>query len=133
VKARNTTTATIPADADLRCEASGVPDNYRYITWEHTWPGHAPVLRSYPGSDVLQLPGLTYEFSGYYKCRVENGAMFSRNPNAGVGSAYLKVQGTCFISQCYTCRCLRIFDCYIYLETSMKMNCLRYTIVCFRC
>ena len=91
VIASNTTTKAM--SAELRCEASGVPDNYTYITWEHTWLGHGPVVRSYPGRNVLHLEALTYEYSGYYTCRVRNGARFSRNPNAGVGSAYLHVQG----------------------------------------
>ena len=77
----------------LLCDAKGVPDRYTYITWEHTWPGHALVLRSYPGSEVLHLNNLTYEYSGYYTCRVGNGVGASRNPTAGVGKAYLLVEG----------------------------------------
>jgi len=79
---------------DLRCVPNGVPDNYTYTLWEHTWPGHAPVLRSFSGSEVLRLENLTHGYSGFYTCRVENGARYSRNPNAGVGSAYLQVQGS---------------------------------------
>ena len=93
VNATNTTTAAV--FADLRCVASGKPDNYSYISWDFKWPGHAPVVKSYTGMNVLHLEALTYEYSGYYTCRVENGALYSRNPNAGVGSTYLQVQGKC--------------------------------------
>jgi len=91
VKATNT---SITANsAALTCDASGVPDSYTYLTWEHTWPGHASVLRTFPGSEVLYLGNLTYQDSGIYTCRVENGAKYSRNKNAGVGSTYFLVQG----------------------------------------
>jgi len=92
VKVTNTTTNAVTMD--VRCEAVGVPANYTYIRWDHTWPGHTSVLRSYPGSEVLRLHGLTYEYSGYYTCRVENGVKSSVNPGAGVGRAYLLVEGT---------------------------------------
>jgi len=88
----NTTTTNVTTD--LRCKAQGVPDSYTYVTWEHTWPGNALVLRSYPGSKVLHLNNMTYEYSGYYTCRVENGVRASRNPKAGVGTAYLQIEGT---------------------------------------
>ena len=88
-----TNTTATNVTTDVRCEAQGVPDRYTYITWEHTWPGHALVLRSYPGSEVLHLNNLTYEYSGYYTCRAENGVRASRNPRAGVGTAYLQVEG----------------------------------------
>ena len=87
----NTTATNVTTD--VRCEAQGVPDKYTYITWEHTWPGHGIVLRSYPGSEVLHLNNLTYEYSGFYTCRVENGVRASRNTGAGVGTAYLLVEG----------------------------------------
>ena len=91
VSVTNTTTTSVTTD--VRCEARGVPDRYNYTTWEHTWPGHALVLRSYPGSEVLHLNNLTYEYSGVYTCRVENGVQTSRNPGAGTGKAYLLVEG----------------------------------------
>jgi len=89
-----TNTTTVDVTTDLRCEAQGVPISYTYVTWEHTWPGHELVLRSYPGSKVLHLSNMTYEYSGYYTCRVENGVRASRNPKAGVGTAYLQIEGT---------------------------------------
>jgi len=92
VSVTNTTVTNVTTD--VRCEARGVPDRYTYITWEHTWPGHALVIRSYPGSEVLHLNKLTYEYSGNYTCRVENGVRASRNPRAGMGTAYLQVEGT---------------------------------------
>jgi len=95
VKATNT--STMAHSADLTCEASGVPNNYTYVTWEHTWPGHASVLRRFPGSKVLHLGNLTYQDSGIYTCRVGNGAKYSRNKNAGEGSTYFLVQGNFFI------------------------------------
>jgi len=85
----------------VRCKAQGVPDRYTYITWEHTWPGHALVLRSYPGSEVLSLNNLTYEYSGFYTCRVENGVRASRTPGAGMGTAYLQVEGTLSFTMFY--------------------------------
>jgi len=91
VSLTNTTATNVTTD--VRCDAKGVPDRYTYITWEHTWPGHALVLRSYPGSEVLHLNNLTYEYNGYYTCRVGNGVGASRNPTAGVGKAYLLVEG----------------------------------------
>ena len=78
---------------DVRCQAHGVPANYTFITWEHTWPGHTLVLRSFPGSEVLCLTELTFEDSGYYTCRVENGVKASRNPGAWMGTAYLQIKG----------------------------------------
>jgi len=93
VKATNTSTTA--HSADLKCEASGVPDNYTYLTWEHSWPGHASVLRSFPGLEALHLETLTYQDSGMYTCRVKNGAQFSHTKNAGEGSTYFLVQGRC--------------------------------------
>ena len=92
VKVTNTTTNALTTD--VRCQAIGVPPNYTYITWIHTWPGHASVLKSFPGSEVLRLERLTYEYSGFYTCRVENGVKASLNPGAGEGKAYLLVEGT---------------------------------------
>lgn len=90
-----TKNTTYTADhVDVRCVPNGVPDNYTYTSWTHTWPGHAVDLRSFSGSDILRLENLTYEYSGYYTCKAGNGARYSRNPNAGVGSAYLQVQGS---------------------------------------
>jgi len=101
VKVQNTTTAA--SSSDVRCEASGVPNTYRFITWEHRWLGQQTVLRSFPGSRNLHLENLTYEYSGFYTCRVENGANYSRNPHAGVGSAYLQVHGTNILKAiCFT-------------------------------
>jgi len=94
VNVTNTTTTNVTTD--VRCEAHGVPDRYTYITWEHTWPGNALVLRSFPGSEVLHLNNLTYEYSGFYTCRVNNGVGVSRNPGAGAGQAYLLVEGNLF-------------------------------------
>ena len=89
-----TNTTTNAVTTDIRCDAVGVPANYTYMTWEHTLSGHTSVLRSFPGSEVLRLQGLTYQDSGYYTCRVENGVKSSMNPGAGVGTAYLLVEGT---------------------------------------
>ena len=88
----NTTTDKIAAD--VRCQAKGVPANYTYIRWEHTWPGHTSVLRTFPGSESFRLGWLTYQDSGYYTCVVENGVQASQNPGAGKGTAYLLVEGT---------------------------------------
>jgi len=92
VSVTNTTTNAVTTD--VRCQAFGVPATYTYITWNHTWPGHATVLRSFPGSEFLRLERLTYQDSGYYTCWVENGVRASKNPGAGVGTAYLLVEGT---------------------------------------
>lgn len=91
VHVTNTTTNNI--STYVRCQAQGVPDEYTYIRWEQTWPGHTSVLRSFPGSEVLLLEGLTYQDSGYYTCRVINGVQASRNLGAGIGTAYLLVRG----------------------------------------
>ena len=91
VNAKNTTTAAIVVE--LYCEAFGAPDNYTYISWEHTWPGNTSVLRSYPGSEVLRLEVLTYEHNGFYTCNVSNGVHASRNQGAGQGTTYLNIQG----------------------------------------
>jgi len=91
VKVQNATTAD--PTSDVLCQADGVPNEYTYVTWQHTWPGHTIVLRSFPGSEVLRLERLTYEYSGYYTCRAENGVHASRNPGAGSGSAYLLIKG----------------------------------------
>jgi len=89
-----TNTSSNAVTTEVRCQAVGVPATYTYITWEHMWPGHTSVLRSFPGSEVLHLNNLTYQDSGYYTCRVENGVRASRNPGAGIGTAYLLVEGT---------------------------------------
>jgi len=99
VSVTNTTTNAVTTD--VRCQADGVPTNYTYITWKHMWPGHATVLRSFPGSQVLRLKNLTYQDSGYYTCWVENGVKASLNPGAGVGTAYLLVKGNLSYSKYY--------------------------------
>jgi len=88
-----TNTTTNALTTELRCHAVGVPATYTY-TWNHTWPGHATVLSSFNGSEVLRLERLTYQDSGYYTCKAENGVTASRNPGAGVGTSYLLVEGT---------------------------------------
>jgi len=108
------TTAT-KFTTDVRCEAHGVPDKYTYITWEHTWPGHALVLRSYPGSEVLHLNNMTYEYSGFYTCRVENGVQASRNPGAGTGKAYLLVDGNLLNTMFYYINSINIlYSCIVF-------------------
>ncbi|XP_052806679.1 contactin-1-like, partial [Mya arenaria] len=69
---------------------SGVPATYKYTAWEQVWPGYG-LVRTYPGSDVLTLTRLTYEDSGVYTCKVENGVPYSRNASAGQGQALLNI------------------------------------------
>ena len=82
-------TSTNDDTTEVRCQAVGVPATYTYTTWEHTWSGHVAVLRSFPEKEILHLKNLTYRDSGYYTCRVENDVRASRNPGAGIGTAYL--------------------------------------------
>ena len=115
VKATNT--STMANSTDLTCKASGVPDSYTYLTWEHTWPGHAPVLRFFPGLEVLHLEKLTYQDSGMYTCRVKNGAKFSHTIGAGEGSTYFLVQGRCIYQISITS---------LPIVSSCKQICLKY-------
>jgi len=112
VSVTNTTATNVTTD--VRCEAHGLPDRYTYITWEHTWPGHALVLRSYPGSEVLHLNNLTYEYSGFYTCKVENGVQASRNPRAGAGKAYLLVEGNLSNTMFYSINIIIILYSVLY-------------------
>ena len=89
-----TNTTTDKISADFRCQAHGVPANYIYRVWLHNWPGHWMYLRYFDGSESLRLDWLTYQDSGYYTCMVTNGVQASRNPGAGMGRAYLLVEGT---------------------------------------
>jgi len=115
-----TNTTTNAAFTDVRCQANGVPASYTY-TWEHTWPGNTSVLRTLPGTDVLRLKNLTYEYSGFYTCRVENGVTVSRNPGAGTGTAYLLVKGTIFnISSIYLILYYYINIIFILLSCTIK-------------
>ena len=91
VEAFNTTTAA--RFTNITCSADGVPRDYKFTNWTFSWPGHPSVLKLFPGSSVLRLEALTYEYSGVYACTVKNGVMSSKNHNAGIGSDYLKVEG----------------------------------------
>jgi len=91
VLAHNTTVDS--QTTTLTCVANGVPSTYRYTTWEHTWGWNTPLLRTFYGTKTLVLDKLTYEASGVYTCKAENGVRYSRNPIYGIGSAFLEVKG----------------------------------------
>ncbi|XP_060578473.1 neural cell adhesion molecule 2-like [Ruditapes philippinarum] len=56
------------------CIAKGAPDsNYRYGKWIQRWPGYGVPVSVRPGSETLELTGLTYEHSGFYTCTASNG------------------------------------------------------------
>ncbi|XP_052806548.1 synaptogenesis protein syg-2-like [Mya arenaria] len=88
VVAQNTTVNA--SSVDVRCNPIGVPATYTYTTWEQVWPGYG-LVRIFSGSNILTLTRLTYEDSGVYTCKVENGVPYSRNPSVGKGQAQLNI------------------------------------------
>lgn len=56
----------------LSCVARGIPNHYRYRSWQQVWPGNG-VIRNWTGSDhSLHISNITYEHTGIYKCFASN-------------------------------------------------------------
>jgi len=51
------------------------------------------VLRTFAGKETLTLDELTYETSGVYTCKAENGVPYSTNSYYGFGSVFVKIKG----------------------------------------
>jgi len=93
VLAHNTTTST--GSTTLTCVAVGVPSTYTFVAWEHTWYKNTPVFRTFAGKETLTLDDLTYETSGVYTCKAENGVSYSTNSYYGFGSVLVTIKGKC--------------------------------------
>lgn len=80
----------------LRCEANGVPRNYRYFRWQHL-SEYGQLIRLLPNYQTIRMDqnsaNIDFKLSGIYVCSAENGVADTHGSTVQTGEVPVLLQG----------------------------------------